>query len=77
MPTYYKYAERNADSQVNWAEIGKGVSDMIKEETDIRVQKRAAIDESTRQFQNKLAEAPQGEFQDGNKFTNNFAHDFT
>lgn len=75
MPTYYKYAERNADSQVNWAEIGKGVSDMIKEETDIRVQKRAAIDESTRQFQNKLAEAPQGEFQDGNKFTNNFAHD--
>ena len=75
MPTYYKYAERNADSQVNWAEIGKGVSDMIKEETDIRVQKRAAIDESTRQFQNKLAAAPQGEFQDGNKFTNNFAHD--
>ena len=75
MPTYYKYAERNADSQVNWAEIGKGVSDMIKEETDIRTQKKAAIDESTRQFQNMLASAPQGEFQDGNKFTNNFAHD--
>lgn len=75
MPTYYKYAERNADSQVNWAEIGKGVTDMLQAETEIRRQKKAAIDESTRQFQNKLAEAPQGQFQDGNKFTNNFAHD--
>ena len=75
MPTYYKYAERNADSQVNWAEIGQGVTDMLKEETNIRIQKKAAIDESTRQFQNTLAAAPQGQFQDGNKFTNNFAHD--
>ena len=75
MPTYYKYAERNADSQVNWAEVGQGVTDMLKEETNIRIQKKAAIDESTRQFQNTLAAAPQGQFQDGNKFTNNFAHD--
>ena len=75
MPTYYKYAERNADSQVNWAEIGKGVTDMLQAETEIRRQKKAAIDESTRQFQKVLSEAPQGEFQDGNKFTNDFSHD--
>jgi len=75
MPTYYKYAERNADSQVNWAEIGKGVTDMLQAETEIRRQKKAAIDESTRQFQKVLSESPQGEFQDGNKFTNDFSHD--
>jgi hypothetical protein len=30
MSTYYKYAERQADSFVNWAEIGKDITDMLK-----------------------------------------------
>jgi hypothetical protein len=74
MATYYKYAERSADSQVNWAEVGKGISDMLKEETAIREQKKAAIDQATREFQKTLENAPQGQFQDANKFTNDYAH---
>lgn len=74
MATYYKYAERSADSQVNWAEVGKGISDMLKQETTIREQKKAAIDKSTREFQQVLQNAPQGQFQDANKFTNDYAH---
>jgi hypothetical protein len=74
MATYYKYAERSADSQVNWAEVGKSISDMLKEETAIREQKKAAIDQATREFQKTLENAPQGQFQDGNKFTNDYAH---
>ena len=74
MPTYYKYAERSADSQVNWAEIGKGISDMLADEVKIREEKKAAIDKSTREFQQTLQNAPQGQFQDANKFTNDYAH---
>lgn len=74
MATYYKYAERSADSQVNWAEIGKGISDMLSDEVKIREEKKDAIDKSTREFQQTIANAPQGQFQDGNKFTNDYAH---
>lgn len=74
MATYYKYAERSADSQVNWAEVGKGISDMLTEEVKIREEKKAAIDKSTREFQQTLQNAPQGQFQDANKFTNDYAH---
>jgi hypothetical protein len=74
MATYYKYAERSADSQVNWAEVGKGISDMLADEVKIREEKKAAIDKSTREFQQTLQNAPQGQFQDANKFTNDYAH---
>ena len=74
MSTYYNYAERSANSQVNWAEVGKGISDMLKDEVKIREEKKAAIDKATREFQQTLQNAPQGQFQDANKFTNDYAH---
>lgn len=74
MATYYSYAERNANSQVNWAEVGKGISDMLSDEVKIREEKKSAIDKATREFQQTLANAPQGQFQDANKFTNDYAH---
>lgn len=74
MPIGYKYAERDADSQVNWAEVGKGLSDMLAETNRIRQEKKDAIDAATREEQNNLANAPQGQDQDLNNFTNKFAH---
>ena len=74
MATYYNYAERNANSQVNWAEVGKSISDMLKDEVKIREEKKGAIDKATREFQQTLENAPQGQFQDANKFTNDYAH---
>lgn len=61
MATYYKYAERSAESQVNWAEIGKNMTDMLKEQEKIRQDKINAIDAETRKFGEELANAPQGE----------------
>lgn len=75
MATYYKYAERSADSQVNWAEVGKGITDMLAEGAKLREEKRTAYEEAYRLDMEKLANAPQGKWQDGNATVNNFAHD--
>lgn len=77
MSTYYKYAEQSADSQVNWAQVGKSVSDMLNEEVKIREQKKAAIDDAFQKDMQNLSSAPQGKWQDGNKFTNDYAHGLT
>jgi hypothetical protein len=61
MATYYKFAEREADSFVNWAEIGKGLTDMLQEQVKIREDKRTAIDQVTRENLKSLAEAPTGD----------------
>jgi hypothetical protein len=73
MATYFKYAERNADSFVNWAEIGNNISDTLREEDRIREEKKAAIDKATRDYGEQLANAPQGENLDVNRWTLNFA----
>lgn len=61
MATFYKYAERSAESQVNWAEIGKNMTDMLRQEVQVRDQKKAALDEATRQAAQQISNAPQGE----------------
>jgi hypothetical protein len=66
MATYYKYAEEGADSHVNWAEIGKSMSDMLLEESRIREEKKAAIDKASRDFGQILANSPQGEHKGAN-----------
>jgi hypothetical protein len=76
MPSsYYKYVERGAESQINWGEIGKTVSDMIAAEAAVREQKKAAIDESSRQFGEVLSNAPTGAFTTANEWTLNYAND--
>lgn len=61
MATYYKYAERSAESQINWAEIGKNMTDMLKEQEKLRQDKINALDTATRDFGNELSTPPQGE----------------
>jgi len=73
--TYYKYAEKQADSQVNWFQVGKDLTDMLKKETEVREQKKAAIDEASRQFGQELENAPQGNSDDVNQWTTNYASD--
>jgi hypothetical protein len=75
MATYYKYAERQEDAYVDWSAIGKQISDSLLEEKKFREDKKAKIDEDSRQLGIQLNEAPQGQFQDGNKFTLNYAND--
>jgi hypothetical protein len=67
MPLGYKYVERDATDYVNWAEIGKNMSDMLSTENKIREEKKAAIDEDSRQLGVTLSKYPQG--QDANART--------
>ncbi len=71
--TYYNYAERKADSFVNWAEIGKGISDMLSEENKIREDKKAAIDKASLEFGETLSNSPQGENKDLNEWALEYA----
>jgi hypothetical protein len=71
--TYYKYAEQSADSYINWAEIGKNMTDMLAQEKKIREDKRAALDESSRQYGEQLSEPPQGDSKSLNQYSLEFA----
>ena len=75
MATYYKYAERSAGSQVNWAEIGKNLTDTLQEEVRIREEKKAAIDEASRQYGITLENSPQGDNTTLNQWGLNFGGD--
>lgn len=75
MATYYKYAERSAGSQVNWAEIGKNLTDTLQEENRLREEKKAAIDEATRQYGLTLEKSPQGENTTFNQWGLDYAAD--
>jgi hypothetical protein len=59
--SFYKYVEREADSFVNWADIGKNMSDMLIETNRVREEKKDAIDQASRDFQNKLNNVPTGQ----------------
>jgi hypothetical protein len=73
--TYFKYAERNVDSQINWAEIGKNMVNMLQEEDRLREEKKAAIDEASREFSETLANAPTGDFTSANEWTLRYSSD--
>lgn len=73
--TYYKFAERSAESQINWAEVGKNVTDMLNTEASIREEKKAAIDEASRQYGEVLSNAPTGDFKAASEWTLDFAND--
>lgn len=75
MATYFKYAERNVDSQINWAEVGKNVTDMLREETRLREEKKAALDAASREYGQVLENAPQGDFKSANEWVLGFADD--
>lgn len=73
MATFYKYAERNAQSQINWAEVGRNITDTLREEAKLREEKIAAIDENTRQLGLTLQDNPQGEHEGLNQWSLDYA----
>ena len=73
--TFYKYAEREADSYINWGKIGSDISNMLVEQEKIREDKRGALDEASRKFGETLANAPQGENKEMNQWALEYAAD--
>lgn len=61
--TYYGFVERDASNFVNWAEVGRNFVNVIEEEGRVRQEKKAAIDENTRQLNERLMNLPMGESQ--------------
>jgi hypothetical protein len=75
MATAIGYVERKAEDNINWAEVGKNFSNMLNEEMRVREEKKAAIDQSTQDYQKVLNNVPQGENTDLNGFALGFADD--
>lgn len=75
MPVGYKYVERSADSQINWAEVGREASGMLLEVNRVREEKKEAYNQATREEMNNIMNSPQGKDQTANTFINNYAHD--
>jgi hypothetical protein len=77
MGTYYNYAEKNADSQINWASVGKDITTMLDDEMKIREAKKAEIDKKSRELGIELTKFPQGTHANANKWTLDYANDAT
>lgn len=73
MATAYKYVERKAEDNINWAEVGKNFSNMLQEEVRVREEKKASIDAATREFNEILNNVPQGENRELNEFALGYA----
>ena len=48
MGTAYKYVERAAEDQVNWAEVSSNFANTLKAEAELREKQKDAIDASSR-----------------------------
>jgi len=71
--TYYKYAERDATSQVNWADVSKKWTDQINQVSTDRDKKRADIQKATDELTDSIINAPMGENEGVNAWYSNFA----
>jgi hypothetical protein len=59
--TYFNYQPRDPQAQINWAEAASNLGNVFKEEARVREEKKAAIDEATRNFQKELGKGVPGE----------------
>jgi len=71
--TYYKYAERDATSRVNWSDVSKKWTDEINQIASDRDKKRTEIQTATDELSDKLLNAPMGENKGINSFTANLS----
>lgn len=60
MSTYYKYAERDDDSQIDWSVIGKDINKKLDAEVERRDKLKAKIETESLEYAEKLKETPVG-----------------
>ena len=73
--TFYKFAERSAESQINWNEVGRQLSDVVNAEARVRQEKKATIDQQIGEFNDYINKPPLGDHQGFNEWTSQFASD--
>lgn len=75
MAEYYKYVARDADSQINYAELGQQAVGELQNWYNTREEKKEAYKQASRESINNLMDAPQGKDQNANDFISNYAQD--
>lgn len=73
--TYFEYADRQPESQINWFKVGSDITEKIKKEDELREKRKAATEEQFRKDTLELANAPQGNSDIVNQWTLNYASD--
>lgn len=73
MATFYKYQERDLDSQVNYADIGLGISNLVTDQLATRKAKKEAYDDQVRAFGQYLDEHPVGDDVNMTEFTADYS----
>jgi hypothetical protein len=73
MATYYGYAERDANSYVDWGKLGQNLTETVQTAYKIREEKKAALDKAMQDNYAELANSPTGENQDINGAVTGFA----
>ena len=65
--TYYGYAQRTAENQIDWATIGKDLSKALNDEATIRKTKQIALETSIQEATKKMSNYEKGDSSLANK----------
>ena len=69
MSTYFGYVEREADNYINWADVGRTLSNTIDDIQRVRDEKKQVIEETFRNDLKYINEYPTGEEESLNKWS--------
>lgn len=75
MATYYKYAERDVNSQIDWSSVGKQISTMLYQQAKLREDKRDAFDKQSADDAKVYENIPTGDMLSLNEKYQNFSDD--
>jgi len=74
MATYFGYVEREADSYVNWADVGRNMSATIDNIQRVRDEKKALIEKAYREDLDYIQANPSGQHETINGWSLNFGN---
>jgi len=72
--TSFGYVEREADSYVNWADVGRTITNTVDEIDRVRTEKKAAIDAAYKEELERINNKPIGQKDDVTKWTIDLAY---
>jgi hypothetical protein len=75
MATKIGYINQQAESQINWAEVGANFTGVLNEEARVREEKKAEIDRATREQMKVLQNTPMGDSKNVRQWGLNFSDD--
>ena len=73
--TFYGYAERDADSQLDWSKIGKDFSDMLSKEAEDREKMKDKLETETTASLDVMKSTPMGNHEGVNTWALDYSSD--